>query len=426
MVKLLENKFYTENKAIEKLPLPNKVYIPLSQHTGAACDMLDVKSGDIVLRGQRLAYAQAKVFSPIHASISGKVTAVQNWPHPALDRCRSVVIESDGGDKAKEIGPRSKDEIQRLKREDILRITQEAGIVGLGGAAFPTHIKLDPPQAVDTLIVNCAECEPYLTADYRIMVEKTEEVMAGISLAALCLNVKNVIIAIENNKPEAIEKFSQLHSGGLSVKVRVFETDYPQGGEKQLIKNVLGREVPQGKLPSNAGVIVQNVATLFALYEAVHKNKSLYERVVTVTGSIIANPKNLLVRIGTPISNLIEYCGIREEPAKIIIGGPMMGVAQHTDMVPVIKSTTGIILLNKKEAESLDELPCIRCGACVYHCPQGLLPCLINLAAIKELWEEAKLYGALDCTECGSCSYVCPAKRYLVQSIKRAKLEMVR
>jgi len=238
------------------------------------------------------------------------------------------------------------------------------------------------------------------------------------------LGVKNIYIAIEDNKPEAIRKFI-VH--GSRFMVKVLKSAYPQGGEKQLIKNILGKEVPQTKLPFEIGVVVHNVGTVFAVYEAVYKNKPLYERIVTVTGSCLSNPKNLLVRIGTPIKDLIVYCGpLKDEPAKMIIGGPMMGIAQYTDQVPVIKSTTGVILMNKEEAQLAEEEFCIRCGACVRECPVGLMPCLINLASEKALWFAAEQYGAADCIECGLCDYVCPANRRLVQSIKRAKLEVVK
>lgn len=296
----------------------------------------------------------------------------------------------------------------------------------MGGASFPTHIKLNPPGPVETLIINGAECEPYLTADYRLMLERTDEILKGVALAAKCLGVKNVYLAIEDNKPAAIKAFNY-RLPITNYQLRVLKSYYPQGGEKQLIKNILKKEVPSGRLPFDIGVVVQNVATCLAIYEAVYLDKSLYERVVTVTGSCLSNPKNLLVRIGTPIKELIDFCGqLKEELVKIVIGGPMMGIAQYTDEAPVIKSTTGVILLNKKEAGFKEESSCIRCGACIRECPAGLLPCLINLAALKEQWSQAKELGCLDCIECGLCSYVCPAKRWLVQSIKMAKLEAVR
>jgi electron transport complex protein RnfC len=439
MVKLEEHKYNTENKPIEKIPLPSRAYIPLSQHLGKICATL-VQIQDSVFTGQKIAEVRAHVTSPIHASVSGKVVSIQDWPHPVLGRCKAIVIESDGLDKSpipmvrlrsplalSEVeapSAKSQKEIENLNSEQIRQIILEAGIVGMGGAGFPTHIKLNPPKPVDALIINAAECEPYLTGDYRLMIEKTDKILQGIELIVKCLGVKNVYIAIEDNKPAAIEKFKVQSS---KFKVKVLKSQYPQGGEKQLIKNILGKEVPSGKLPFDIGVVVHNVATIYAIYEALYLNKPLYERVVTVTGSCISSPKNLLVRIGTPIKELIDFCGpLKQEPAKIIIGGPMMGIAQYADEVPVIKTTTGVILLNEKEAKAQEEEFCIRCGACVRACPAGLMPCLLNLASEKEKWTEAKAYKALDCIECGLCNYVCPANRMLTQSIKRAKLEVAR
>jgi len=425
MVRLEEHKRGTEDKAIEKTFPPNRVSIPLSQHLGKICNP-EVKTGEIVLVGQRIASVAAHLSSPIHASIAGKVISIQDWPHPVLGRSQAIIIETDGTDNSYSVTPRSLTEIENLTPEQIRNIVFEAGIVGMGGASFPTHLKLNPPKFVDTLIINGAECEPYLTGDYRLMIEKTEDILKGIELIKRCLGVKNVYIAIEDNKPEAIKAFSYAIRNTQYV-IRILKTQYPQGGERQLIKNTLGREVPSAKLPFDIGVVVHNVATVFAVYEAVYKNKPLYERVVTVAGSCLSNPKNILARIGTSIKELIDSCGpLKEEPAKVIIGGPMMGIAQYTLAVPVIKSTTGVILLNKKEALLEEEEFCIRCGACVRECPSGLMPCLINLASEKAMWPQAEKYGATDCIECGLCSYVCPANRNLVQSIKRAKLEIAK
>lgn len=425
MVRLKENKFYTEDKAIEPLPLPARVCIPLIQHLGKACSPL-VKVGDYVSVGQKIGSVQAHVYSPIHASISGKVTAISDYPHPILGRAKAIIIEGESNVAASTIPSRPLQEVNRLSSEDIIKIIFDCGIVGMGGASFPTHIKLSPPKPVDTLIINGAECEPYLTADYRLMVESVEKLIKGVELAARCLGAREVFIAIEDNKPEAIKLFDKALPD-RAFKLKVLESHYPQGGEKQLIKSVLGKEVPRGKLPFDLGVVVQNVATVLAIYEAVYLNKPLFERVVTVTGSILENPKNVLVRIGTPIKELIKSCSpLKEDPAKIIMGGPMMGISQYTEEVPVIKSTNGVLLLSRKEARYLEEEYCIRCGACVRECPAGLLPCMINLASEKGIWQEAINYGALDCIECGVCSYVCPANRRLVQSIKRAKLEAVK
>lgn len=421
MVRLVENKHYTEHKAIENFALPQKVYLPLIQHLGKICNP-EVQVGDTVALGQRIASIQAHVYAPIHASISGKVVAIVDWPHPVLGRAKAIVIEGDGQNDTSIFNLKNQHEIDQLTPQEIRKIVLDAGIVGMGGASFPTHIKLNPPVLVDTLIINGAECEPYLTADDRLMVEKAEEIFFGIKLVAKSLGIEKIYIGIEENKPQAIRAFQEIPG----IKVKVLKSEYPQGGEKQLISNVLGKEIPRGKLPFDIGVVVQNVATAYAIYEAVYKTKPLIERVVTVTGSCVQEPKNLLVRLGTPIKNLIGFCGVKEELEKIIMGGPMMGIAQYTDEVPIIKSSGGLLLMNKKEARILDEDPCIRCAACVRGCPVGLMPCQINLASEKMLWSVTKEYGALDCIECGICNYVCPANRRLLQTIKRAKLEVAR
>ena len=422
MVRLAENKHYSENKLTQSLPLPLKVYLPLIQHLGKICNP-EVKVGDTVSFGQKIASISASVYAPIHASISGKVVAIQDWPHPVLGRAKAVVIEGNGQDNLAEFHLLDQQEIDKLTAQDLRKIVLDAGIVGMGGASFPTHIKLNPIKPLDTLIINGAECEPYLTADARLMVEQTTQLSVGIALIARCLGVKDIYIGIEKNKPEAIKAFS----GVPGIKVKVLPSDYPQGAEKQLIQNILGKEVPRGKLPFDIGVLVQNVATVYAIYEAVYKGRPLIERIVTVTGSCLQSPKNLLVRIGTPIKNLIEFCGpLKEPPAKIIIGGPMMGIAQYTDEVPIIKSSSGLLLMNKNEVKVPDEDPCIRCAACVRGCPVGLMPCQINLASERLLWNLTREYGASDCIECGICNYVCPSNRRLLQTIKRAKLEVVK
>ncbi|MFH0827640.1 MAG: electron transport complex subunit RsxC [Candidatus Omnitrophota bacterium] len=439
MARLEENKFYTAGKRIEPLPFPTKVYIPIIQHLGKPCDKIEVKTGDTVLKGQLIAHSDAKVFSPIHASVSGKITAIQDWPHPVLGKAKTIILENDMQEQPQNHSLREPEEIKKLSPAQIREIVFKAGIVGMGGASFPTHIKLNPPKPLTSLIINIAECEPYLTGDSQLTVEKTQEILLGISLISKCLSTKETIIAIEENKPQAIQALKAAINEQLTVnkaeqtpsnenqtlKIAVLKSRYPQGGEKQLIKSVLGKEIPRGKLPFDVGASVQNVSTVFAIFEAVYNNKPLIERVVTVTGSILAAPKNILCRIGTPLKELIDFCGpLKEEPAKIIVGGPMMGIAQFTDMAPVIKSTTGVIVLNQAEARQKEENYCIRCGACIRECTMGLMPCLINQSAEKELWEQAKNYGILDCVECGLCAFVCPSNRKIVQSIKRAKLEL--
>ncbi len=422
MVRIKENKEYVQDSPIEPLPLPARVYIPLIQHLGKVCNP-EVRSGDLVNLGQRIAGSDATVCALVHSSVSGKVVSLQDYVHPVLGKARAIVIDRDSGQQQWQGNLKSEEEVSLLKPREIIKIVQDAGIVGMGGASFPTHIKLNPAKPLDILIINAAECEPYLAADYRLMLEKTEELFSGIRLVAKCLGVRKVYIGIEENKSLAVKKFLDNRSGFI---VKVLESVYPQGGEKQLLQSILGKEIPRGKFPFDIGVVVQNIATIYAIYEAVYKNKPLYERVVSVTGSCLSNPKNLLVRVGTPVKELIDFCGpLKEEPVKIITGGPMMGISQFTDDVPIIKSTNGVLLLNKEESRVLEEDACIRCAACVRACPVGLMPCLINLAVEKRLWSLAKEYAASDCIECGLCSYVCPANRNLVQSIKMAKLQAV-
>jgi len=421
MVKLEENKIYTENCPIEKIPQPRQVYIPLSQHIGKI-PLPTVKVGDQVHIGQKIASSDSDISSAVHASVSGKVTAIQNWPHPIMGICKAIVIENDGKDTLAPARHLLPEEIERLTPDEIRKIVREAGIVGMGGAGFPTHVKLTPPKPVDTFILNGAECEPYLTSDYRLMVERTSDILKGVELIVRCVGIKRVYIAIEDNKPKAIDAFkNELKT--INYELRILKSSYPQGGERQLIKNILKKEVPSGKLPFDVGVLVHNVATALAIYEAVYKNKPLYERVICVTGDCLANPKNLLVPIGTPIKELIEFCQLKKEPVKIIVGGPMMGITQYTKMVPIIKTSSAVILLSSQRVRTYRRDNCIRCGECVRHCPVGLQPCLIGLAVERKNWELAKSYSVLDCIECGLCAYLCPANRDVVQLIKYAKLK---
>ncbi|MDP1853605.1 MAG: electron transport complex subunit RsxC [Candidatus Omnitrophota bacterium] len=419
MIAIEEHKELTEHIAIKDASLPDKVFIPLAQHLGKPCNVVEVKVGDTVKTGQRLAVADSGLFSPVHASISGKVRAIADYLHPVLGMSKAIAIERDLSISEEILVRRSEEEASALSIEELKRMIQEAGIVGMGGAAFPAYVKLSPPKPVDSFILNGAECEPYLTADSRLMIEETDGILKGVAIIAKILNVKNIYIAIEDNKPEAIKQFT-VHSSQFTVKV--LKTKYPQGAEKQLIDSVLRRKVPPGKLPFDVGVVVHNVATAFAIYEAIYKYKPLFERVVTVTGSILENPANLRVRIGTPIAKLIESCGpLKKEPKKIIMGGPMMGLAQFSQDVPVIKGTGGILLLGEDEIEVAEEEACLRCGECIKNCPMGLTPALISVAVAKEKWGLAKEYGALDCIECGLCAYNCPANRNIVQGIKQVK-----
>lgn len=427
MLKLDEAKELTKDIPITLAKLPANVHIPLSQHLGKMCQPV-VKVGDTVKAGQLIATLEEKtVFAPVHSSISGKVAAIDDFPHPLLGRSKAISIASDGLDEKVEFKPMTSEVIEKLTPSDIRRIVFDCGIVGMGGAGFPSYVKLSPPKQINSFILNGAECEPYISADNRLMIEKTQEIILGMGLVIKCVGAKNVYIAIEDNKPEAIKSFRReleaLHN--TQYTIRILKSGYPQGGEKQLIKAVLNREVPSGKFPFDVGAVVHNVATVYAIYEAVYLGKPLYERVVTLTGDCLSHPSNLLVRLGTPIRDLMDSLGpLKKEPSRIVFGGPMMGLAQYSLNTPVIKTTGGVIFLSEKETEPAEDAICIRCARCIANCPLGLMPCMIALASEKEKWDLAKTYGALECMECGACSYVCPQRKNIVQLIKYAKTKL--
>ncbi|MEE8317631.1 MAG: electron transport complex subunit RsxC, partial [Candidatus Omnitrophota bacterium] len=408
-----EFKELTRHKRIQGIPLPRRVILSLSQHTGSPSEPI-VKSGDIVKTGTLIARSKGFISSNLHSSISGKVIAIEDSVHPIIGNFKAISIESDGQDiKA---FPGSYGDVSNLSSKGMVDLIRDAGIVGLGGAAFPTHVKLNPPpgKKIDMLIINGAECEPFLTCDHQIMLEKPKEIILGIHLIAKALGVKDVIIGVEGNKLDAIEDLGsalfKVRTEECRIKVVRLKTRYPQGGEKQLIKTLLGREVPSGGLPSDIGCVVNNVQTVFSIYEAVYLKKPLYERVITVSGSFLGEPRNLLARIGTPIKDLLGSCGFNEkkDAYKIIMGGPMTGVAQYNLEAPVIKSTSGILVLDKGFKRE-HELDCIRCSRCIEACPAGLMPCMIGIGAKNDRFDIAGSYDPLDCIECGSCSYVCPS-----------------
>lgn len=413
----------TAGKPVQQARIPKRVVIPLSQHIGAPAKA-EVAIGDEVKRNQVIGSPPGFVSAPVHASISGKVVAISEFLHPSGRMVSSVVIESDEKDES--ITLKENPDFMKLSADEIKACIKDAGIVGLGGAAFPTSVKLSPPKekTIDIVILNGAECEPYLTADHRLMVEKPQDIVAGLKLIMKSVGVTKGFIGIEKNKPDAIEAMKKAATNEPGIEVSPLTVKYPQGAEKMLIKALTGREVPgKGGLPMDVGVVVQNVGTALAVYEAVRLGKPLTERVVTVTGKGVNEPKNLMVRIGTLVSELVEECGgLNENAAKVISGGPMMGFAQWSLDVPVIKGTSGILVQSEDEFVSSEEYSaCIRCGRCIDVCPMGLNPSMLSILAEKGHYEDAKAYNLFDCFECGSCAFVCPSKRPMVQFVRLAK-----
>ncbi len=409
---------------IRNLPLPDVAYIPVSQHIGAPAEIM-VEKGDQVKAGQLIASPQGFVSANIHSSVSGTVQKIDLFPDSSGYKRTSIIIQVEGDewmddiDRSPEINPDI-----TASPEEIRKKIRENGIVGLGGATFPSHVKLSLPRGkkADALIINGVECEPYLTADHRLMLEKAPEIVIGIKLLMKVLEVNRAMIGIERNKPDAIKHFQQILSNEPGITVHALKVKYPQGGEKQLIKALTNREVPVRGLPIDVGAIVHNAGTVFAVYEAIQKNKPLIERVVTVTGYGLQNPSNFLVRIGTPVSKLIEAAGgLPEDTGKIISGGPMMGKALSNTSVPVVKGTTGILLMPNSQSRRKSIQPCIRCSKCITACPQGLEPYLLMAMTQKEMFENLEMNNIMDCIECGSCAYICPANRPLLDFIRLGK-----
>ncbi len=421
-----ENKITADGR-IRQLLLPEQVSIPIHQHIGTPPKIL-VERGDMVKTGQLIARGEGFISASIHSSVSGKVIKIDRMMDVSGYKRTSIVIRVNGDewiegiDHGTNIG-----KVIKLDGEEIIKKVNEMGIVGLGGATFPSHVKLMLPRGrkAEYLIVNGAECEPYLTSDHSLMREKACEILIGVKSMMRALEVKRAIVGIEENKPDAIEHMADMAEGFRGIKVETVRVKYPQGGEKQLIKALTGREVPSGALPVDVGAVVFNVATMFSVYEAIQKNKPLFERVVTVTGQGLKDPGNFTVRIGTPVSSLIEAAGgLPDGTGKVIAGGPLMGKALNSLDVPVVKGMSGLLVLPEKESLRKPVHHCIRCSKCITVCPMGLEPYLLMAMGERELFERMEDEEAMDCIECGSCSYVCPASRPLLDYIRLGKTEI--
>jgi electron transport complex protein RnfC len=415
----------TAAQAIENMPAPARAIFPVSQHIGAPARPV-VAIGDHVLRGQVIAEACGFVSVPIHSSISGEVVAIGDFPHLLGRPIMAIVVENDGKDEEVEYTPANP---ATLTPDQIKKRITAGGLVGMGGATFPTHVKLSPPpeKPIDTVILNGAECEPFLTADHRTMLEMPDDLLAGMDIIMKALGVTRGLIGIENNKPDAIALLGKKAEKYPNIEVIGLHVQYPQGSEKHLIKSLTGREVPPGKLPMDVKVVVQNVTTAVMVYNAVTLGKPVMDRVITVSGFSIKNPKNVRARIGTPFYEVIDFCGgLKDDVSKVVAGGPMMGMAQFTLSVPVIKGTSGILGLPPQMVQDVAPRACVRCARCVDSCPMGLMPNELVDAVDAKDWEKAEQLGILSCIECGSCAYACLGKRPIVQVLKSGKAEVMK
>ena len=416
-----ENKWYAADKRVQDFPEPDILVVPLSQHIGAPCQPL-VAKGDRVTMGQKIG-DNTGLCVPVHAPVSGTVKAVEMRPHSMGMTMMSVVIENDHQDElCPDIHPRSLEQVHNLTPEELMEIIREAGIVGMGGATFPTHVKLSSGIGkVDTLIVNASECEPYIVSDDRLCREYPGEVLAGIQILIKILGLSGATIAMEDNKPEAARALRRAIDPRSGITVLQLPTKYPQGAEKQLVQAVTGRQIPSGALPAAVGCAVFNAATCKAVYDAVYLGMPLIRRIVTVSGDIVMEPHNLMVPIGTSFNDLLEAVGHSENPYKVLSGGPMMGFAQFDLSVPVTKGTNAVTILGHKNRFAAANPHCIRCGKCLEACPMHLEPLRMYRAAMSGDLEEMKALSLLDCMECGCCAYNCPATIPLVQAFRAGK-----
>lgn len=423
-----ERKEQTQGLGIELMPLPAELELILGQHIGAPCTATVAKR-DEVAEGAVIGEVKKGLGVPLHAPVSGKIKNIASSAHPVRVSSPSIILQVD-----KEAPPAEYHKVdwQQLSGPELLARIHDAGIIGIGGAGFPTHVKLNPPanSPVDTLILNGAECEPYITSDHRQMLEHPKEVVGGAKIILKVLGISECHIGIESNKPDAIremDKAAREASAGCLVKVRPLQVKYPQGSEKQLIQAVTGRKVPAMALPSAVGVVVQNVATAKAIYDAVVYNKPLTEKVVTIAGKGIVRPANLQVKIGTKLADIVDYLGgLKPNLAKIVMGGPMMGFAISSLDIPVTKTTSAVLFLAEDEIDTRPHSQCIRCGWCLDACPMGLEPKEVGIYVEANRAEDTAQFGVFDCFECGSCAYICPAKRPLVQFVRMAKMKAKR